>query len=96
MSISTQGTVIVVYSTDDSEPAIPTLRLMIANVTVEYVLLYTAPKLKLAAAVAWTSAAVKAGALSELPAHRFSLDEVAAAHDAVERHAVGKVFVMPG
>jgi NADPH2:quinone reductase len=39
------------------------------------------------------NAAVADGDLSELPAHRFSLDEIAAAHDAVAQNAVGKVLV---
>jgi len=39
------------------------------------------------------SAALAAGDLSELPAHRFALDDIAAAHEAVESGAVGKVLV---
>jgi len=36
---------------------------------------------------------VAAGDVTELPALRFTLDEIAAAHEAVERNAVGKVLV---
>ena len=39
------------------------------------------------------TAALEAGHLTELPAHRFTLDEIAAAHEAVEAGAVGKVLV---
>ena len=34
-----------------------------------------------------------AGALSGLPEHHFGLDEIVAAHEAVEHRAVGKVFI---
>jgi NADPH2:quinone reductase len=37
--------------------------------------------------------ALPAGALTELPVTRFGLDDVAAAHDAVEAGAVGKVVI---
>jgi len=37
--------------------------------------------------------AIVAGALTELPVHRFSLDDIAAAHEAVEAGVVGKVLV---
>ena len=46
-----------------------------------------------ARAVDEVNAAAAAGDLSELPAHRFPLDEVATAHEAVEGGAVGKVLV---
>lgn len=47
------------------------------------------------AAAADITAAVAVGALTELPLLRFPLPEVAAAHDAVEGGAVGKVIVTP-
>jgi NADPH2:quinone reductase len=36
---------------------------------------------------------LKDGALTEPPLHRFELAETAAAHDAVENGAVGKVLI---
>jgi NADPH2:quinone reductase len=42
------------------------------------------------------TAALAAGALTELPVTRFALDDIAAAHEAVEAGAVGKVIVIPG
>jgi DNA-binding NarL/FixJ family response regulator len=39
------------------------------------------------------TAALRAGALTPLPLHRFALEDIAAAHDAVEGGAVGKVLV---
>jgi NADPH2:quinone reductase len=42
------------------------------------------------------SAALEAGALTELPVHRFPLEECAAAHEAVQSGAVGKVLLKVG
>jgi NADPH2:quinone reductase len=56
-------------------------------------LLYTVPPDALARAVADVSAALAAGTLTPLPAHRFGLDATAAAHDAVQSGAVGKVLI---
>ncbi|MQA75202.1 MAG: zinc-binding dehydrogenase [Solirubrobacterales bacterium] len=67
--------------------------LMVRNLNVRFVLVYTMPEPALALAVSEVSEALAAGALSELPAHRFTLDRIAAAHDAVEAGAVGKVLV---
>jgi NADPH:quinone reductase len=68
---------------------------MTANVTLRFVLLYGVPDPALDAAVAGVSAALTAGALTELPAHRFPLSQIAAAHEAAEGGAVGKVIVIP-
>jgi NADPH:quinone reductase-like Zn-dependent oxidoreductase len=40
--------------------------------------------------------ALRAGALTELPEHQFSLAEIATAHEAVEHGTTGKVLVFPG
>jgi NADPH2:quinone reductase len=95
LAVCQPGTVIAVYAAEGADPVLPTRRLMTANATLQYMLLYAVPKPQVAAAVAWVSEALAAGALSALPVHRFSLDEVAAAHDAVEGNAVGKVLVVP-
>jgi NADPH2:quinone reductase len=64
-------------------------------------LLYTLSGELLEAAVADVSAAVAAGALrvgadAGLPLHHFPLDETAAAHDAVDGGAIGKVLIEVG
>ncbi len=56
-------------------------------------LVYTIPEAALHAAVDGVAKAVGAGALTTLPLHRFPLAETAAAHDAVEAGAVGKVVI---
>ena len=75
------------------ELTVPIRRFMTANLTLRGVLVYTMPAAALQQAVADVSAAVAAGALTTLPLHRFPLERIADAHDAVEQGAVGKVVV---
>jgi len=75
------------------ELTVPIRRFMTANLTLRGVLVYTMPAAALRQAVADVSAAVAAGALTTLPLHRFPLERIADAHDAVEQGAVGKVVV---
>jgi NADPH2:quinone reductase len=96
LAVSGPGTLIVVYAAEPENPVLPTRRLMNANVTFRFVLLYGVPAPELAEAVAWTNGALATGALSALPLQLFPLEEVAAAQDAVEHGAVGKVLVVPG
>jgi NADPH2:quinone reductase len=86
---------IVSYASDQPELTARVFPLMQGNVTLRFVLVYTLPDEALEAAIAGVAAALRDGALSELPAHTFGLDEIAAAHDAVEQGAVGKVLVEP-
>jgi NADPH2:quinone reductase len=58
-----------------------------------FVLVYTIPRAALRRAVADVSEAVRQGALTTLPLHRFPLDRAAEAHDAVRGGAVGKVLI---
>jgi NADPH2:quinone reductase len=67
--------------------------LMSRNIALRFVLVYTMPPAALREAVAGVSEALSDGALSELPAHRYPLERIADAHDAVEGGAVGKVLV---
>jgi NADPH2:quinone reductase len=95
LSVSGPGTVIAIYANEATDPLLPTRRLMAANVTLHYLLLYGVPPAELAAAVAFVVEALEAGSLSPLPVHTFSLEEVALAHEAVEHGAIGKVLVRP-
>jgi NADPH2:quinone reductase len=56
-------------------------------------LVYTIPRDALRRAVADVSQAVREGALTTLPLHRFPLERAAEAHDAVQGGAVGKVLI---
>ena len=87
---------IVCYAAEATDPAVPVRACMNANVILRFVLLYGVPREALERAAADITAALADGALTELPGTTFPLDEVAAAHDAVEAGAVGKVFVVPG
>ena len=77
----------------DGELTTPVRPLMVRNVVLRFVLVYNVAPEWLARAVDEVSAAATAGDLSELPAHRFPLDDIAGAHEAVEGGAVGKVLV---
>jgi NADPH2:quinone reductase len=47
-------------------------------------------------AAADITAALRDGALTPLPVHRFRLDDIGAAHEAAESGVTGKVIVEPG
>jgi NADPH:quinone reductase len=72
---------------------VPVRDLMTRNILLRFVLVYTVPREALRQAVDEVSEALRAHVLTELPSHRFPLDQIADAHDAVENGAVGKVFV---
>jgi NADPH:quinone reductase len=93
LAVSGPGTHIADYAAEPSDPVLPVRRCMSANVTIRFILVYGIPAEAADQAVADISRAVAAGALTELPVIRFPLDQVAAAHDAVEARAVGKVLV---
>ncbi|MFJ6652725.1 NADPH:quinone reductase [Microbacterium sp. NPDC091313] len=90
----------IAYYADDGGDAfsMPVRPSFAKNVRVQGVLLYTVGEEALATAVADVSAALRDGALpvgeeAGLPLTWFPLAETAAAHDAVENAAVGKVLI---
>lgn len=93
LAVSGPRTHIVNYAAEATDPVLPVRRCMNANVTLRFILLYGIPADAADQAVADIGRALQAGALTELPVTRFGLEEVAAAHDAVEAGAVGKVCV---
>jgi NADPH:quinone reductase len=95
LAVSGPQTHIVDYAAEPSDPVLPVRRCMTANVTLRFVLLYGFPDPALDQGAADITAAVEAGALTELPITRFPLERVAAAQDAVQAGAVGKVVVAP-
>jgi NADPH:quinone reductase len=95
LAVSGPETTVVTYAADGADPVLPVRACMSANVTLRFMLLYGVPAPALDAAVTDITAALAAGALTELPAHRFTLDDVVAANEAAERGAVGKVFITP-
>jgi NADPH:quinone reductase len=93
LALSGPRTHIVDYAAEPADPVLPVRRCMNANVTLRFVLLYGVPAEALDQAVADITRALQAGALTALPITRFPLEQIAAAHQAVERGAVGKVVV---
>jgi NADPH2:quinone reductase len=93
LALSGPDTVIVTYAADGDDPVLPVRACMTANVSLRFVLLYGVPAEALRLAVTGITAALADGALTGLPGHHFSLDEIVAAHQAVERRAVGEVLI---
>jgi len=95
LAVSGPRTSVVTYAADGTDPVIPVRACMGANVNLRFMLLYGVPDENLDQAVTDITGALRSSALTELPAHRFSLDDAVAAHEAVENGAVGKVVITP-
>jgi NADPH2:quinone reductase len=97
LAVIAPGARIVCYAAEPADPVLPVRACMNANVVMRFVLLYGVPADALGQAARDVSAALADGALTELPVTLFPLDQIAAAQEAVEAGAVGKVLVvMPG
>ena len=96
LAVSGPDTVIVSYAAEAKDPVLPVRACMTANIVFRFILLYTVPAAAQDQAARDTTAALTAGALTELPTRRFTLDEIVAAQQAVEAGADGKVLVIPG
>jgi NADPH2:quinone reductase len=86
---------IVTYAAESQDPVLPVRACMTANVLLRFVLLYGVPRPALEQAARDITTALTDGALTELPVTRFPLEEIAAAHEAVEAGTPGKVLVIP-
>jgi NADPH2:quinone reductase len=95
LAVARPGTVIVTYAAEASDPVLPVRACMTANVTLKFILLYGVPVAALGQAAAEITDALAAGDLTGLPVHRYPLADIAAAHEAAEAGAVGKVIVTP-
>ena len=95
LAVAHAGTTIVTYAAEATNPVLPVRACMSANATLKFVLLYGVAQDTLTAAAADISAAAAAGALTELPVHRYPLSEIIAAHEAAEDGVTGKVVVVP-
>ena len=93
LAVAAPYAVISTYAADVQTAEVPVRPLMTPNLVLRFVLVYTIPRPALKAAVEGVSNAVAAAALTPLPLHRFPLAETAAAHDAVEGGALGKVLI---
>jgi NADPH:quinone reductase len=99
LAVARPGSTIVSYAAEPKDPVLPVRACMTANVVLRFVLLYGVPREALERAAADITGALAAGALTELPVHRFGLSEIVAAHEqaeaGVERGRLGKVLVTP-
>jgi NADPH2:quinone reductase len=95
LNLSGATTTIVTYAATSEDATLPTRRCMTANVTFRFILLYGVGREALLRAAAEISEAAAAGDLTELPLRRFALDDVVAAHEAVEEGVLGKVVLAP-
>jgi NADPH2:quinone reductase len=93
LAVANPYATIITYAADSPTAEIPVRPLMSANLELRFMLLYTVAPADLEAAIGGVSKAVNEAALSLQPLHRFPLAETAAAHDAVEGGAVGKVLI---
>jgi NADPH:quinone reductase len=95
LAVIKPGGVIVAYAADAADPVLPVRACMTANVVLRFVLLYGVPADALREGAKDITAALASRALTELPVQKFSLDDIAAAHEAVKNGVVGKVLVTP-
>jgi NADPH2:quinone reductase len=95
LALARPGTTIMTYAAEASDPGLPVRACMTANVILRFMLLYTLPAAALDRAVADITAALAGGDLTGLPVRKFPLDAIAAAHEAAESGAVGKIIVTP-
>src|SRR3954451_24967908 len=92
------ATIAIYANNGGDELTVPLRPTFSKNLRYQYVILYTLDDRFLRAAVEAVSEAVRAGALQVgtehgVPLHHFPLAQAAAAHDAVENGAVGKVLL---
>ncbi|HEY3907457.1 MAG TPA: NADPH:quinone reductase [Streptosporangiaceae bacterium] len=96
LAVLSPNSQIITYASTATDPVLSVRACMNANVSLRFVLLYGVPAKALDQAAVDITAALRDGALSELPVHRYDLADVVAAQDAVQSGAVGKVVVVPG
>jgi NADPH2:quinone reductase len=93
LAVAAPNATIVTYAATSRKPELTVRELMFRNLVLRFMMLYTVPEEALRRAASDITVALTAGRLTPLPVHRYTLDETAAAHDAVEAGAVGKVLI---
>ena len=96
-----RGTIAIYANNGGDEVTLPVRATFSRNLRYQFVLLYSLGQDLVDAAAEDINAAVSAGALrvgeeAGVPLHHFALEQAAAAHDAVEGGAVGKVLIDVG
>nr|WP_184784892.1 zinc-binding dehydrogenase [Amycolatopsis jiangsuensis] len=87
------GATVVTYAAQPVDPTLPVFRLMWPNLVLRFALFLTEPRDALLRAATEVTSALEQNLLSPLPVHSFELDDVAAAHEAVENGITGKVVL---
>jgi NADPH2:quinone reductase len=95
LAVIRPGGEIVSYAAGADDPVLPVRACMGANLILRFVLLYGVPRETLSTAAELISELVAAGKLTSLVTQEFPLDQIAAAQDAVQAGATGKVLVIP-
>jgi NADPH2:quinone reductase len=95
LAISQQGMKIVTYAADGDDPILPRRALMVAGITIEFMLLYNIPEHKLWEAVEHVETALAQGALTPPPITLMPLSEIAAAHVQIEAASINRLLVTP-
>jgi NADPH2:quinone reductase len=99
LAVAANGATIAIYANNGGDTfPVDVRRTFGLNLRYQFLLLYTLSPALLAAAAEDVTAAIAAGALrvgekAGLPLHHYALEATPAAHDAVERGAVGKVLI---
>jgi NADPH2:quinone reductase len=92
--VKTNGVIATYASDTDPTPALPFGQLLMKDVTVRFVLVYVMGAAAHQAAIADITTALEAGRLDPVAVQRFRLDEIAAAHEAMETgHTAGKLLI---
>jgi NADPH2:quinone reductase len=95
--VKLHGTIASYATRGDPEPKVPFRTLMVKNVTIRPILVYTMPESAKASAAADVTRALEEGALRPLIGARLPLDRIAEAHTAVEQGTViGNVVIHHG
>ncbi|WP_090804042.1 NADPH:quinone reductase [Asanoa ishikariensis] len=93
LDVVAPNAMIVCYAAEPQPPQLVVRELMNRNLVLRFVLLYTMPDEAFQQAAADITGALAAGLLTPPPITVFPLSETAAAHDAVQGGAVGKVLI---
>lgn len=93
MEVLADGGTIMVYAPEPNDPAIPTQQLMWRNLALRFMLVYSIDPVCQDAAVSGLTALLPELPRSPLPVRHYALDDVVAAHEAVENGFLGKVVV---
>ncbi len=92
--LRTNGGVAIYSANPDDAPTLPILSLMLRNIIIRTILVYTMPQSAKAAAIKDITTALEAGALSHNIAQLFPLTQVVAAHEAQDSgKMIGKAIV---